>query len=108
MLDLTAEGRVSHVLTKLGEALAGGDLDRAVALFHDDCYWRDLVTFTWNIKTVEGKDAVASHAQSSASRGETLSVDRQFGGEEFPTKAASRQAGSRSRPMSRVAMGSSG
>ena len=27
-------------------------------MFLDDCYWRDLVTFTWNIKTVEGKDQV--------------------------------------------------
>ena len=58
MLDVTAEGRVSHVLTNLGEALAARDLDRALALFQDDCYWRDLVSFTWNIKTVEGKDAV--------------------------------------------------
>jgi putative flavoprotein involved in K+ transport len=58
MLDVTAEGRVSHVLTNLGEALAAGDLDRALALFQDDCYWRDLVSFTWNIKTVEGKDTV--------------------------------------------------
>ena len=58
MLDVTAEGGVSHVLTNLGEALAARDLDRALALFQDDCYWRDLVSFTWNIKTVEGKDAV--------------------------------------------------
>ncbi len=58
MLDVTPEGRVSQVLTNLGEALAANDLDRAVALFQDDCYWRDLVAFTWNIKTVEGKDAV--------------------------------------------------
>ncbi|MCB2159446.1 MAG: NAD(P)/FAD-dependent oxidoreductase, partial [Rhodobacteraceae bacterium] len=26
----------------------------AKAMFLDDSYWRDLVTFTWNIKTVEG------------------------------------------------------
>ena len=58
MLDVTAEGRVSHVLTNLGEALAANDLDRALALFQDDCYWRDLVAFTWNIKTLEGKEAV--------------------------------------------------
>ena len=64
MLDVTAEGRVSHVLTNLGEALAAHDLDRALALFLDDCYWRDLVSFTWNIKTVEGKDAV--HAMLKA------------------------------------------
>ena len=81
MLDLTAEGRVSHVLTKLGEALAGGDLDRAVALFHDECYWRDLVAFTWNIKTVEGKDAVRSmlKAQLPAVKPSAWTVDSAAG-----------------------------
>ena len=28
-------------------------------MFQEACYWRDLVAFTWNIKTVEGKDQVA-------------------------------------------------
>ncbi len=39
-------------------ALAKGDIEAAVSLFQDDCYWRDLVTFTWNIRTMEGKDAI--------------------------------------------------
>jgi len=64
MLDVTPEGRVSHVLTNLGDALAGNDLDRAVQLFQDDSYWRDLVAFTWNIKTMEGKDAVRAMLES--------------------------------------------
>ena len=58
MLDATPEGRLNHVLSELGEALEASDLDRALALFQDDCYWRDLVAFTWNIKTLEGKDAI--------------------------------------------------
>ena len=32
---------------------------RAPALFATECYWRDLVAFTWNLKTVEGRDGVA-------------------------------------------------
>ncbi len=67
MLDVTPEGRVSHVLTNLGEALAAHDLERALALFQDDCYWRDLVAFTWNIKTVEGKDAVRAMLKAQLS-----------------------------------------
>ncbi|MEI6664632.1 MAG: NAD(P)/FAD-dependent oxidoreductase [Chloroflexota bacterium] len=35
-------------------ALTQRDLDAVVALFHDESYWRDLVAFTWNIKTLEG------------------------------------------------------
>ena len=27
-------------------------------MFTADCYWRDLVSFTWNIKTLEGQDQV--------------------------------------------------
>jgi len=40
-------------------ALVSGDLDAAVELFAETSFWRDLVAFTWNIKTVEGRDGVA-------------------------------------------------
>ncbi len=59
MLDTTMDDQVSAILTEFGAALAAGEIDRAVAMFQDDCYWRDLVTFTWNIKTVEGRAEVA-------------------------------------------------
>ncbi|MFT3954376.1 MAG: NAD(P)/FAD-dependent oxidoreductase [Piscinibacter sp.] len=45
-------------LARFGAALARGDAAAAAALFDDDCYWRDLVAFTWNIRTQEGKAAV--------------------------------------------------
>ncbi|MEO6301195.1 MAG: NAD(P)/FAD-dependent oxidoreductase [Paracoccaceae bacterium] len=59
MLDETTTNQVAAFLTDFGDALAAGDVDRATAMFQDDCYWRDLVTFTWNIKTVEGREEVA-------------------------------------------------
>ncbi|GAA0300393.1 NAD(P)/FAD-dependent oxidoreductase [Rhodovulum strictum] len=59
MLDSTTTDSTRAVLSAFGEALEQGDIDRAVGMFADDCYWRDLVTFTWNIKTVEGKEQVA-------------------------------------------------
>ena len=49
---------IEAVLRALDTALAKGDIEAAVSLFQDDCYWRDLVTFTWNIRTMEGKDAI--------------------------------------------------
>src|SRR4051812_38555440 len=52
MLELTA------AVDALGHALEAGDIGRAVDVFQDDCYWRDLIAFTWNITTLEGKDAV--------------------------------------------------
>ena len=58
MLDITPAARVSHALSSLGEALEAGDIARAVALFEPGGFWRDLVSFTWNIKTMEGNDAI--------------------------------------------------
>ncbi len=34
------------------------------ALFGEDCYWRDLVAFTWSIETVEGCEAIADMART--------------------------------------------
>jgi putative flavoprotein involved in K+ transport len=45
-------------LSEFGGALAAGDLAAAAALFVQDCYWRDLIAFTWNIKTFEGTAAI--------------------------------------------------
>jgi len=46
-------------LTELGRALETGDVEAATSLFGVDSYWRDLVTFTWNITTVEGQAGIA-------------------------------------------------
>jgi len=40
-------------LTAFDQALSRRDIDAAVALFGADCFWRDLVSFTWNICTQE-------------------------------------------------------
>ncbi|MEM1299820.1 MAG: NAD(P)/FAD-dependent oxidoreductase [Pseudomonadota bacterium] len=58
MLDTTPEARAGHMLATLGEALEKGLIEAAVSLFAETCYWRDLVSFTWNIRTMEGRDQV--------------------------------------------------
>lgn len=50
--------RVDTWLTDFESALAARDIARAAGMFATSCFWRDLVTFTWNIKTVEGRDGV--------------------------------------------------
>ncbi len=59
MLDTTLSDQVQGFLDDFGSALSKGDIDAACEMFQDDCFWRDLVSFTWNIKTVEGKAQVA-------------------------------------------------
>jgi len=46
-------------LQSFAAALASGDVQSAVGLFTDPCYWRDMVAFTWNIHTCEGRAAIA-------------------------------------------------
>ncbi|NQW53624.1 MAG: NAD(P)/FAD-dependent oxidoreductase [Rhodospirillales bacterium] len=46
-------------LADFASALKRGDTDAATALFADECYWRDLVAFTWNIATLESRSAIA-------------------------------------------------
>src|ERR1700693_5303955 len=45
-------------LADFERALTTRDIDAAAGLFVDDCFWRDLVAFTWNITTVEGTAGV--------------------------------------------------
>jgi len=51
--------RVDAWLTAFEAALAARDIDTAASMFAIDSFWRDLVAFTWNIKTVEGRAGVA-------------------------------------------------
>src|SRR5271165_4547045 len=58
MLDTMPNVRLQALLAKFDAALAAGDGDAAAKMFAKESYWRDLVAFTWNIKTMEGRDEV--------------------------------------------------
>ncbi|GLQ36453.1 monooxygenase [Rhizobium albus] len=64
MLDKTPSTRMQAFLDKFGKALESGQIDEAVGMFADQCYWRDLVAFTWNIKTMEGRAQVKDMLQA--------------------------------------------
>ncbi|GAA4471275.1 NAD(P)/FAD-dependent oxidoreductase [Rhodococcus olei] len=55
----TPQQRVDAWLAAFETALAARDVEAAAGLFATDSFWRDLVAFTWNIKTVEGRDGIA-------------------------------------------------
>ena len=58
MSETNPTRQVSEWLAKFADTLSRGDSDGAAALFNDDSYWRDLVSFSWNIVTSEGKAAI--------------------------------------------------
>ena len=51
--------RVDRWLTDFEAALQARDVPAAAGMFATESFWRDLVSFTWNIKTVEGRQGVA-------------------------------------------------
>lgn len=67
MLEKAPNGKLAAFVERFGKALETGDIAAAVDLFATDCYWRDLVAFTWNIKTLEGRDAIRSMLESQLS-----------------------------------------
>ena len=58
------------------KALTEGDTAAAAELFGQPSYWRDLVAFTWNITTVEGRDGVKRDARRHARRRRSRAAGR--------------------------------
>jgi len=63
-----ATAAVTTWLGQFGEALAANDPARAAALFTEDSFWRDLIAFTWNIRTFEGRDEITRMLGATLSR----------------------------------------
>ncbi|MUL66815.1 FAD-dependent oxidoreductase [Mycobacterium sp. CBMA 234] len=56
---VSPQQRVERWLANFEAALAAHDIDGVVGMFAVDSFWRDLVAFTWNLKTVQGRDQIA-------------------------------------------------
>ncbi len=50
--------QVTAWLSKFGAALDHADFAAAAGMFRGESYWRDLVSFTWNINTAEGRENI--------------------------------------------------
>ncbi|BBX86587.1 NAD(P)/FAD-dependent oxidoreductase [Mycolicibacterium aubagnense] len=57
---VSPQQRVETWLANFEAALAAQDVDGAAGMFAVDSFWRDLVAFTWNLKTIEGRDQIAA------------------------------------------------
>ena len=55
----SAASAANEWLSAFQTALTARDADAAAALFAEESYWRDIISFTWNITTVEGRAGVA-------------------------------------------------
>lgn len=64
----TPTRQVSQWLSDFSKALERKDIAAALDMFVDDCYWRDLVSFTWNIKTLEGKKQIGAMLKATLAK----------------------------------------
>jgi putative flavoprotein involved in K+ transport len=55
-----ARAQAETWLEEFDRALRRRDVRTAAALFGEECFWRDLVAFTWNIKTLEGPAEISA------------------------------------------------
>lgn len=65
MTDRAATEQANAWLARFGAALEHQDIAAAVAQFDATCFWRDLVAFTWNIATQEGRADIAGMLQAT-------------------------------------------
>jgi putative flavoprotein involved in K+ transport len=52
-------------LVAFDRGLASADTRAVAGLFAGECFWRDIVSFTWNIKTLEGHNEIAAMLDST-------------------------------------------
>ena len=60
--------QASRWLEKFAAALARGDIDGTSKLFLENGFWRDLVAFTWNIRTCEGRAEIQAMLAATLAR----------------------------------------
>ncbi len=74
-----ATSTVNAWLQEFDEALQARDIQRVLTLFNDECYWRDFLAFTWNLKTCEGQKEI--QAMLDATLANTQPTQWQLDGE---------------------------
>ncbi|KUI62401.1 putative indole-3-pyruvate monooxygenase YUCCA10 [Cytospora mali] len=64
--DTTARGLVSSINNYLGKTSSKEAAEGVASLFLDDeCYWRDHLALSWDLKTIKGKEEVLSFLQDN-------------------------------------------
>ena len=75
--------RTEAWLGRFEEALRARDVERAAGMFATTSFWRDLVSFTWNLTTVENPDGVVDLLRHTLD----ASDPSRFAAEEEPTES---------------------
>ena len=55
-------------LDAFGAAIGSGAAAPIAALFAEDCHWRDILAFTWDLRTTSGATAIADRMMPTLER----------------------------------------
>jgi putative flavoprotein involved in K+ transport len=67
----SATQRAAQWLAQFEKAMTAQDISAVTALFDkEECFWRDFLTFTWNLKTCEGRAEIADMLKATLARTE--------------------------------------
>ena len=66
--NISAKAAAEAWLRDFGAALASGETKHIAALFADDCHRRDILAFTWDLRTTSGAPSVAQRMAPALSR----------------------------------------
>ena len=85
--DLDAPKVASEWLNALSAAIESNDAKKAVSLFVEDCWWRDMLALTWDFRTFHGSPAIevflrdridATHPRAFQLRQDFLGLQRPY------------------------------
>jgi len=76
------KNQIANWLTSFEKNIKNKDYAAAAKMFESDCYWRDLVSFTWNIKTMEGRNEIETMLKTVAEK--VAPTNWQVDGDENP------------------------
>lgn len=68
LTSISAAAAAETWLCDFGAALASGEAARIEALFAEDCHWRDVLAFTWDLRTTSGTASIAQRIASALSQ----------------------------------------
>jgi len=78
----TPTAQIQQWLTDFVDAVSRGEFGKATSMFGDDSYWRDLVSFTWNLKTAEGPQQIQAMLEATVPNAKPSNVAIQGEGSE--------------------------
>jgi putative flavoprotein involved in K+ transport len=68
LTDSSVEAAAKGWLRAFEAALASRDAEAIAALFADECHWRDILAFTWNLHSISGAQAIAKRLAEALPR----------------------------------------